>query len=104
MSDKKFNWTRQPQEVEGQDYWFGGKCFVTAGVQSEIPRDEILAIVADIQEFAEKSTGVDYLQSFVNEETGRKIWAIDQVTKASLSSGNHPPEHNYFTVLFPSEY
>lgn len=104
MSEKKSKWQRQPQEQEGQDYWFGGKCFVTVGVQGEIPQDEILEIISDVHEFAQKSRGVDYLQNYINEETGRKVWVIDQVTKSSLESGDQPPEHNYFTVLFPEEY
>ena len=42
--------------------------------------------------------------TYVNEATGRKVWVIDQVTRAETKDGSHPPEHNHFTILFPEEY
>lgn len=96
-------WIRQPQENPG-DYWFAGKFFVTRGVFDEIPTLEVADIVRDVQEFAQQEQGADYLQVYINNVTGRKIWVIDQVTKNELQEGIHPEEHNYFTVLFPEEY
>lgn len=96
-------WKRQPQEQEGQD-WFAGQVYATAGVSKEIPPDEIRAILTDLWEFVRQEQGIDYLQVYVNEESGRKVWVIDQVTRTALQQGEHPPEHNYFTILFPEEY
>lgn len=97
------NWKRQPQEQKG-DYWFAGNCYVTAGVNGEIPKIEIQEIITDLQKFVREQKGADYLQVYINEKTGGKIWVIDQVTKSELQDGTHPQEHNYFTVLFPEEY
>ena len=97
-------WKRQTPEKEKGDYWFAGQCFVTAGVNTEIPPAEIQAIVQDVYTLAAKSGGIDYLQCYQHSKTKRKIWVIDQVTKTALTDGSHPPEHNYFTVLFPEEY
>jgi hypothetical protein len=97
-------WVRQPQEKEGQDYWFAGTCYITNGVDGEIPEAERMQILQDLWAFVREKQGIDYLQVYVNEATGRKVWVIDQVTRAETKDGSHPPEHNHFTILFPEEY
>lgn len=97
-------WVRQPQEKEDQDYWFAGTCYITKGVDEEIPQHEREQILHDLQAFVHQKQGIDYLQVYLNEATGRKVWVIDQVTRSELVAGIHPPEHNHFTLLFPEEY
>ena len=99
-------WKRQQPEVpDGQaDYWFNGRCVATAGLMAEIPENEVKAIAKDVHETAFKSKGIDYLQTYKHEDSGTVIWVIDQVTKGALERKEHPPEHNYFTILFPHEY
>ena len=94
-------WTRKLQEQEDQDYWFGGKCYLTAGVDSEIPKDEIAQILADLKAFVQEKQGIDYLQVYERDD-GTVLWIIDQVPKSELSE--HPSEHNHFTILYPHEY
>jgi len=97
-------WKRQSQEKEDQDYWFDGQCFLTKGVNEAIPKEEIIEMVHDVQKFALDQGGCDYLQIFVHERSGIKVWIIDQVPRLKLERGEHTPDQNYFTVLFPSEY
>ena len=97
-------WKRQTPEHESGDYWFNGKCVATRGVAEEIPKEEVIAIAQDVNRTAKESGGIDYLQTYIHEKTKKKVWVIDQVTKADLENGQHPVEHNYFTILFPHEY
>lgn len=97
-------WIRQPQEHEEGDYWFNGQGYLTWRVSEEIPEVEIQEIVADLQRFIHQEQGIDYLQVYVNDQTGRKVWIIDQLTRAQVQSGEFLPEYNHFTVLFPEEY
>lgn len=97
-------WIRQELEISSGDYWFAGKCVATRGVITEIPETEVVAIAQDINRISRESEGIDYLQVYIHEETERKIWVIDQVTRSSLQNRDHPDEHNYFTILFPEEY
>jgi len=50
---------RLPQEVN-DPYYFSGQLIVTAGVSSEIPKTEIVAIHQDVQTFAKANGGADY--------------------------------------------
>lgn len=99
-------WKRKTPEVaDGQaDYWFNGKCVATRGVVEAIPENELKAIVQDVHNTAFNAGGIDYLQVYEQEGSEVVVWVIDQVTKTALENGEHPKEHNYFTVLFPSEY
>lgn len=97
-------WIRQTPEQDSGDYWFAGRCVATRGVDEEIPRIEVIAIAQDINRVAQTSGGIDYMQTYIHQETKRKIWVIDQVTRGALQNGDHPSEHNYFTILFPEEY
>lgn len=94
-------WTRLPQEREDQNYWFGGQGYLTAGIDAAIPKVEIVQILADLNAFVKEKQGIDYLQVY-QDESGRKIFVIDQVPKDELHL--HPPEHNHWTVLWNHEY
>ena len=93
-------WTRQEQECKG-NYWFAGACYLTAGVDADIPKDEIAAILLDLHRFIQQEQGIDYLQVYTRDD-GTKLWIIDQVPRDELHE--HPPEHNHYTILFPHEY
>jgi len=97
------NWIRQPQETTG-DYWFSGQGYLTRGVDTEIPKVEIIQILDDLRRFVQQEQGIDYLQVYVNESTGRKVWVIDQLTRLQIRSGEFSPGDNHFTILFPEEY
>lgn len=95
------NWIRQPQEREDQKYFFNGKNLVTSGVQELLTGEEILKIISELQQLAKEKNGLDYLQVYKNEN-GTKVWIIDQLDEEMKTE--HPPEHNHFTILLPSEY
>lgn len=94
-------WTRQPQEQENHDFWFAGRCYVTAGVSASLTPLEVAWIVMDIQNFVLMKQGIDYLQVYERED-GLKVWVIDQVPRCELE--DHPKDHNHYTILFPDEY
>lgn len=95
-------WKRQPQQCKGT-YLFSGQLYVTRGVAAELHREEILLIYQDVRTFAEQQGGIDYLQVYEDKE-GRRLFFIDQLSKLQLESGQYQNEHNYATLLFPSEY
>ena len=94
-------WERQSQERDDQKYFFNGRCFITKGAQEVLSEEEAIQIVRGLQQLAIEEEGLDYLQSFKRTD-GTKIWVIDQLD--SVMKKEHPPEHNYFTILLPSEY
>jgi len=93
-------WIHEPQEQEGNDYWFDGRTLTTNGVSADIPDEELRSIIIYLQELAKVKNGLDYLQVFKKED-GDKIYVIDQITKAQVKEY---PEHHYCTILYPSEY
>ncbi len=94
-------WTRQPQEHEGQDYWFSGTSYLTAEVDATIPKDEIAEILTDLYRFVQQEKGADYLQVYERTD-GTKLWIIDQVPRCEMHE--HDPSHNHYTLLYPHEY
>lgn len=78
QKSKAMAWTRQPQEQEGQKYFFNGRGLLTAGVQTLLSREEAIQIVEELQQLAIEKGGLDYLQVFLNEN-GERIWVIDQL-------------------------
>jgi len=94
-------WTRQPQEQENKKYFFNGRSLITAGAQALLTQAEAIKMVQELQKLAIEKKGIDYLQVFKNEN-GKRIWVIDQLDEGMKKE--HPPEHNYFTILLPSEY
>lgn len=95
-------WTRKPQEQIGS-YFFSGQFYATQGITSELTMDEILFIHKDVQAFAKERGGIDYLQVYV-DETGRKLFFIDQLSKEMVESGDYQDEDNHCTLLLSSEY
>lgn len=95
-------WEYQPQEQEG-DYLFSGSFYVTKGVSEKLSAQEISDIYGYIQKLAQEKD-LDYLQVFLNLETGEKLFFIDQLSKSMIESGKYLPEDNYCTLMFASEY
>jgi len=95
MSD----WIAKKQEQEGT-YRFNGKCLVTRGVQGLLTEEEILKLITSTKEMVKEQDGIDYLLEYKRGDD--RVWFIDQINDRMKE--DHPPEHNYFTVLLPSEY
>lgn len=104
MDITALNWEYKLPEYETGDYWFDGKFIVTSGVQNTLSEEEILLIYAHIINLVQHSGGLDYLQVFLQKESGYKLFFIDQVTRESLQNGEQPSEHNYCTLMFDYEY
>lgn len=96
-------WKRQPQEQSGT-YCFSGKFLVTSGIQNLLTSDEIRAIYFEVQKLVKEQNGIDYLVVYVYEETGQKLFFIDQLNKEMIDSGGYKPEHNHCTLLKAEEY
>ena len=100
------NWRRKEQELDG-DYYFSGRAYMTRGVQRELSEAEILWIIRNLHEAADKHGGLDYLQVYTTDD-GRKIWVIDQLSRSMKESDDYTneqlKEYDYFTLLLPSEY
>lgn len=96
-------WKMKPQEQEGT-YFFSGKFLVTTGIQVELSNEEIFAIYSAIQELAKEKNGIDYLAVFIHEDSGQKLFFIDQLNKQMIESGGYQAEHNYCTLLLAEEY
>ncbi|MCF2220972.1 hypothetical protein H9Q08_16935 [Chryseobacterium sp. PS-8] len=95
-------WQHLPQEQEG-NYLFSGSFYVTSGVSEKLSAQEI----SDIYIYTRKLTqeqNLDYLQVFLNLETGEKLFFIDQIDKSMIESGKYLPHDNYCTLMFASEY
>lgn len=95
-------WIRQPQECTGT-YHFSGKFIVTHRVNEEIPQDEILAIYRDVRNQVVKHGGIDYLVVYKND-SGQKLFFIDQLNDEMIASGRFKHEYNYCTLMFAEEY
>lgn len=96
-------WIRQPQEQEGT-YQFNGKFFVTRGVQELLTLEEITEICLEIRGLVKQKGGLDYLQVFVDEDSGQKLFFIDQLNKEMIASGDFKPEYNHCTLMLAEEY
>lgn len=71
----KLLWIRQDQETTGY-YFFNGTLLVTSGVQRLLSKQELKAIITDVQSFVAKENGIDYLIVYKHPETERKIFAL----------------------------
>ncbi len=96
-------WLYQPQESEGS-YQFSGNFFVTAGIQQTLTEEEIFDIFLFIQLQVKEKNNLDYLQVFINNETGQKLFFIDQLNREMILSGDYSANDNYCTLLLASEY
>ena len=57
-----------------------------------------------IRYLAQQDNGIDYLIVLEHEETGQKLFFIDQINDQMKESGGHPKEHDYCTLLLAEEY
>lgn len=96
-------WLYQPQETDGT-YKFLGSFFVTIGIQQTLSQEEIFEIYLFIKSLVEDKKGLDYLQVFINKDTGQKLFFIDQLNTEMIESGKYQTEDNYCTLLLASEY
>jgi len=98
------NWERLPQESNTGQFFFAGAMYITQGVNALRPA-EILFIYWDLRAFVkENPNGVDYLQVYIDRETNRRLYFIDNLSKSMIDSGDYKPEDNYCTLLFSEEY
>ena len=95
-------WTRRPQEQEGACK-FSGTFFVTQGVASSLSREEIIAIYLDIQVLVKETGGIDYFQVYENE-SGEKLYFIDECDPELTEQELSMDEFNHCTLLFSHEY
>lgn len=102
-TDNKHLWVRQPQEKEGT-YHFSGSFFTTSGVQALLSQDEIFRIYTEIQYHTVQENGLDYLQIFVRESDGQKLYFIDQLNQQMVESGEYQAEDNYCVLMLAEEY
>ncbi len=96
-------WKRKPQEQEGE-YYFSGKFYTTQGVQAILSPEEILSIYNDVQQMVVEQEGIDYLVVYIHEDSGQKLFFIDQLNKGMIESGDYLPEYNHCTLMLASEY
>ena len=95
-------WTRRPQEREGT-YKFSGTFLVTRGVLDTLSPKEIVAIYLDVQALVKETGGIDYLQVYENE-TGDRLYFIDQCDLEMMAQESFDEEYNHCTLLFDYEY
>ncbi len=95
-------WTRRPQEREGT-YQFSGTFYVTHEVLATISQEEILGIYLDVQVLVKENGGLDYFQVYVND-SGAKLYFIDQCDPQMMEEESFRKEYNYCTLLFAHEY
>lgn len=95
-------WKRKPQEQEGT-YLFSGTFLVTRLVADALSPDDILAIYLDIQKLVKETGGIDYFQVYVND-SGDKLYFIDQCNAEMIANDSFDEAHNHCTLLFAHEY
>ncbi len=95
-------WTRRPQERQGT-YLFSGAFFVTHSVLANLSVGEIVSIYLDVQALVKETGGVDYLQVYENE-SGSRLYLIDQCDPEMMTEVSFDEEFNHCTLLFDYEY
>ncbi len=96
-------WKRKLQEQQGT-YYFSGKFLMTNGVQHLLSPEDILAIYQDVQQLVKENEGIDYLVTYIHEDTKQKLFFIDQLNKEMIDSGDYAPEYNVCTLMLAEEY
>ena len=96
-------WKIQPQEQSGT-YRFSGKFVATRGVADLLSEAEIMLLYWQVRYLVEQNDGIDYLVVIAHEDSGQKLFFIDQINDEMKASGGHPKEHNYCTLLLAQEY
>jgi len=96
------NWTRKPQEVEG-DYFFSGKSVMTIGVSSELDMlADIIPISMDLRDAVNENNGLDYLQVYECDD-GRVVWIIDALSKSMKEGSGYTPEQVSYAQMLCME-
>jgi hypothetical protein len=107
LVETSLRWERQEQETEG-DYSFDGTILMTTGYKSLLSPFEMFAMAMDLQAFILHKESVDYLQVYVNKETGQKIFCIDELSLADKKSKEYThgtlKDANRHTYLLAEEY
>jgi hypothetical protein len=83
---------------------FSGKVYCTSGVDRLLSKATIGAIYQDVIAFVKEKNGIDYLVVYQHEETGQKLFFIDQLNESEDSSKLYEENHNYATLLLADEY
>ena len=100
------SFTRKDQEPGGT-YTFSGRAYATQGVTEALTAEEVAGIIADLFRFVAERDGGDYLQVYEAGD-GRVVWCIDNLSRRMKESGEFTEEqlaeHDYWTLLLPSEY
>ena len=96
-------WKKKPQEQEGT-YFFSGQFYITRGVQDLLTPEEIRSIYLEVQQLVKEQEGLDYLQVYVHEDNGRKLFFIDQLNTQMIASGQYRAEDNLCTLMLAEEY
>ena len=95
-------WKLLPQECKGT-YIFSGKSFITRQLAEDLPPEEVIAIAELIQERVQAGGGADYLQ-VLEDDKGNRIFAIDSLNAEMKASGEYGAKHDYWTLMYASEY
>lgn len=96
-------WILQAQE-RGGTYMFFGQFLITSRVQELLTPNEIMYMYYKVHDLVQTFNGLDYLQVFIQIETGQKIFFIDQLNRQMIASGGFPPEHDHCTLMLAEEY
>ena len=94
-------WKLQAQEQNG-NYRFSGRFVVTKGIADLLSEAEIMLLFWQVKYLVEQKDGADYLAVFIHEDTGQKLFLIDQLSEEMKP--DHPKEHDYCTLLLAQEY
>lgn len=65
---------------------------------------EIMLLYWETRHWVEQFDGLDYLQVFVHEKTGLKLFFIDQLNDEMKINGEFSEEDDHCTLLLAEEY
>lgn len=102
-----YDWKLLPQKTEG-DYFFDGTMYVTSLIRSELSRFEIHQLQLQINQAVHRAHGLDYLQVFEHQRSGRRICCIDRLSRSLMEewqlSSFEKQQLHCWTMLFDEEY
>ena len=82
-------WTRKKQETDG-DHRFERRAVMTRAFELATTADERVRLFSLLRADVDTHDGLDYLQVFICDQDGRRVWCID--------------DGAYVTWLLPSDY
>ena len=91
-------WTRQRQPTTGS-HLFDGRFYVSPLVEETLTSDEILAIQQDARTSAAQAGGI-FRRQVYQDETGRELHLIDQLSAEEKASPSHEPNLNFCTLYW----